>query len=196
MDYNRGQNLSKNHSLQANSYLEVQPIQDLRFRSSFGYKMNASAYRQYTPAFALSTTQTNPEDDVQQSQSSGYSYTFENTVSYAKTFNDSHNLDGLLGVSMEKWGMGDDLNVQNSNSLFPGSWKDAWSVNTQGISGTDTIIGGQRWGAGGLSSSFGRLNYNYNEAYMATLIMRADGSSNFMEGKRWGYLPSVAAGWV
>ena len=196
MDYNRGQNLSKNHSLQANAYLEVQPIQDLRFRSSFGYKMNASAYRQYTPSFALSTTQTNPEDDVQQSQSSGYSYTFENTLSYAKTFNDMHNVDGLLGVSMEKWGMGDDLNVQNSNSLFPGSWEHAWIVNTQGISGTNTIIGGQPWGEGGLSSFFGRLNYNYNETYMATVIMRADGSSNFMKGKRWGYFPSVAAGWV
>lgn len=30
---------------------------------------------------------------------------------------------------------------------------------------------------------------------MATVIMRADGSSNFARGHRWGYFPSVSAGW-
>jgi len=196
MVYNRGQNISKNHSLLANAYLEVQPIQNLRFRSSFGYKMNASSYRQYTPIYALSTTSTNPEDDVQQNQGSGYSYTFENTLSYLWSINDKHNFDALAGVSMEKWGMGEDLSVTNSGSLFPGSWKNAWITNTPGVSGTNTVIGGAPWGEGGLSSFFGRVNYNYNETYMASLIMRADGSSNFAKGHRWGYFPSVAAGWV
>ncbi len=196
MVYNRGQNLSKNHSLLANAYLDIQPIKDLRFRSSFGYKMNASSYRQYTPTYALSTTSTNAEDDVSQSMGSGYSYTFENTLSYLWSVADLHNFDALAGVSMEKWGMGEGLNVSNSNSLFPGSWKNAWITNTPSVSGTNTIIGGAPWGAGGLSSYFGRLNYNYNETYMATLIMRADGSSNFAKGNRWGYFPSAAVGWV
>ena len=196
MYYNRGLNLDKNHSLFANAYLEVQPIKDLRFRSSFGYRFSASSYRQYTPTFVLSTTQSNPEDDIQQSQSSGYSYTFENTLSYAKTFNEVHNFEGLLGVSMERSGMGEGLNVANSNSLFPGSWKNAWITNTPLISSTNTRIGGAPWDEGGLSSFFGRLNYNYNETYMATLIFRRDGSSNFPKGNRWSNFPSVAAGWV
>src|SRR5690606_8315258 len=161
---------NKNHSLFANAYLEVQPIQDLRFRSSFGYRFNASSYRQYTPSFALSTTQSNPEDDVQQSQSSGYSYTFENTLSYAKTFTEVHNFEGLLGVSMERSGMGESLNASNANPRFPGSWKSAWVTNTPLISSTNTRVGGAPWVEGGLSAFFGRLNYNYNETYMATLI--------------------------
>lgn len=196
MVYNRGQNLSKNHSLLANAYLELQPIQDLKFRSSFGYKMNASSYRQYTPAFALSTTVTNAEDDVEQNQGNGYSLTFENTLSYLWSINDIHNFDALAGASMEKWGMGEDLSAANSISLFPGSWKNAWITNTPNISGTHTVISGAPWGEGGLSSFFGRLNYNYKETYMGTLIMRADGSSNFAKGHRWGYFPSLAAGWV
>lgn len=40
------------------------------------------------------------------------------------------------------------------------------------------------------------MNYDYNEKYMLTFVMRADGSSNFKRGKRWGYFPSVSAGWV
>lgn len=196
MVYNRGQNRSKNHSLLANAYLELQPIKNLKFRSSFGYRMTASSYRQYTPAYALSTTVSNAEDDVQQNQGSGYSTTFENTLSYLWSINDKHNFDVLAGTSMESWGMGDDLSARNSGSLFPGSWKNAWITNTPGVSGTNTVISGAPWGEGGLSSFFGRLNYNYKETYMATLIMRADGSSNFAKGNRWGYFPSVAAGWV
>lgn len=47
-----------------------------------------------------------------------------------------------------------------------------------------------------MASFFGRVNWNYNEKYMATAIIRADGSSNFARGNRWGYFPSVSAGWV
>jgi TonB-linked SusC/RagA family outer membrane protein len=196
MVYSRGNNLSKNHSLFANVYLELQPIKNLRYRSSFGYKMNASSYRQYTPVYNLSTTSSNVTDDVNQSQSLGFSYTFDNTVSYVMSVDDIHNFDAVIGQSIEKWGMGEEIRGENSNTLFPGSWNHAWLVNTQGISATETSVGGKPWDAGALASFFGRVNYDYQEKYMATLILRADGSSNFARGKRWGYFPSVSAGWV
>lgn len=196
MVYNRGNNLSKNHSLLANAYLEVQPVSGLQFRSSFGYRMTSSSYRQYTPEYQLSTTSSNAEDDVTQNQGSGYNWTLENTLAYQWDINGLHAFDMLLGQSIEKWGMGDDIAATNSNSLFPGQWKNAWISNTQGISGTNTVISGAPWGAGSLASFFGRVNYNYKETYMLSLIMRADGSSNFARGNRWGYFPSLAAGWV
>lgn len=196
MVYRRGQNISKNHSLFANVYAEIQPIKDLRIRSSYGYKMNASSYRQYTPIYNLATTIQNATDDVSQNQSLGYSYTLDNTLSYSFKLNDNHNMDALIGQSVEKWGMGEGVSGGNSNSLFPGSWKHAWLSNTQGITSTETSVGGSPWGSGALASFFGRINYDYKEKYMATLIMRADGSSNFARGNRWGYFPSVSAGWL
>ena len=48
---------------------------------------------------------------------------------------------------------------------------------------------------GTIASFFGRANWNYDEKYMVTAIIRADGSNNFARGKRWGYFPSVSAGW-
>ena len=47
-----------------------------------------------------------------------------------------------------------------------------------------------------LASWFGRVNYDWNETYMATVTVRYDGSSIFADGKRWGFFPSVSAGWV
>lgn len=196
MTYRRGQNLSKNHSLSANVYTEIQPIKNLKYRSSFGYKMNASSYRQYTPQYDLSTTSTNATDDISQNQSVGYSYTFDNTLSYAMDINDDHSADIVIGQSIEKWGMGEGVSAGNSNSLFPGSWDHAWLTNTQGITANETSVGGAPWGEGGIASFFGRINYDYKEKYMATFILRSDGSSNFARGNRWGYFPSASAGWV
>ncbi len=196
MSYRRGQNLSKNHSLFANVYAVIQPVKDLKYRSSFGYKMNASSYRQYTPTYELSTTINNATDDVSQSQSVGFSYTFENTLSYAMNIDDVHSADIVVGQSIEKWGMGEGVNAANSNSLFPGSWDHAWLTNTKGITANQTSVGGAPWGEGAIASFFGRINYDYQEKYMATFILRGDGSSNFARGNRWGYFPSASAGWV
>ena len=68
--------------------------------------------------------------------------------------------------------------------------------NTQGISSSLTTVGGGPQTAGRLASFFGRANYNYMEKYMFSATVRADGSSNFARGKRWGVFPSFSAGWV
>lgn len=44
-------------------------------------------------------------------------------------------------------------------------------------------------------SLIGRLNYNYDERYLFEAQFRYDGSSRFYEGHRWGFFPSVSAGW-
>lgn len=46
-----------------------------------------------------------------------------------------------------------------------------------------------------LVSYFGRLNYNLMERYLLTLTLRADGSSRFSEGNKWGYFPAAAFAW-
>jgi TonB-linked SusC/RagA family outer membrane protein len=57
-------------------------------------------------------------------------------------------------------------------------------------------VGSSPWGDGGILSYFGRVGYTFRDKYMLTGILRADASSNFARGKRWGYFPSVSAGWV
>lgn len=47
-----------------------------------------------------------------------------------------------------------------------------------------------------LNSLFGRLGYNYSDRYYAEVSFRVDGSSKFNRAHRWGFFPSVAAGWT
>lgn len=46
-----------------------------------------------------------------------------------------------------------------------------------------------------LASWLGRINYSYKSRYLATVSMRADGSSRYSKGSKWGYFPSVALAW-
>ena len=192
----QGQNLSENYGLQTSAYLEIQPIKNLIVKSQFGYRMSASRYRSYDGIRHLSNNTNVTIDEVSQSASSGHNYTFDNTVSYSFVINEANKFDVVLGQSIEKWGMGANVNSSGKNSIFPGLFDYAWVDNTKPTELSQRGAGGSPWGDGSLASFFGRINYNYNETYLLSLVMRADGSSNFSRGNRWGYFPSVSAGWV
>lgn len=193
--YTRNNRYNKGYRLQSNFFLEFAPIKGLTFRSSAGWLYYHGESRSYVPTYELSTKTSNPLDDVSQSQNYSIRWTWENTANWVKSFG-NHNIDLLAGQSLEKWGYGSSVNVTNSVSLFPGSFEHAYITNANVVDPAYTSIGGSPNGQGALSSFFGRLNYNYNETYLLSFVMRADGSSNFARGHRWGYFPSVSAGWV
>ena len=195
MKYDEGDSYTKRYRLQSNFFLEYVPIEGLKFRSSAGWLYRHNESRSYVPTYELSTKKSNPNDDVRQSQGYSTRWSWENTVNYVKAF-DLHHIDVLLGQSVEKWGYGNNVNVTNSNSLFPGSFDHAYIDNANVVDPAYTKIEGSPNDQGALSSFFGRVNYNYNETYLLSLVLRADGSSNFARGHRWGYFPSVSAGWV
>jgi TonB-linked SusC/RagA family outer membrane protein len=190
----RGKNLNKNYNLRTNAFLEIQPVKDLKFRSVFGFNFSAGIGRRYRP-YARFSSNSEQLDDVYQSANTGHSWAWENTLSYTYVFNNTHTVDLLAGTSMEKSGMGQRMDATNRTSLFPGLWDYAWLSNT-GPTSSSTVLNGTPLDEERLQSFFGRVNYNYKEKYMLTLIMRSDGSSTFARGHRWGYFPSVSAGWV
>ena len=193
--YRRNNRYNKGYRLQSNFFLELSPIQGLTYRSSYGWLYNHSESRSYVPVYQLSTKTSNPNDDVSQSQSYSIRWSWENTVNWVHSFG-SHNIDFLVGQSLEKWGYGNSVGVTNSNSLFPGSFDHAYITNANVVDPAYTSISGSPNGQGALSSFFGRVNYNYNETYLFSAVLRADGSSNFARGHRWGIFPSFSAGWV
>ena len=196
MEYTRGTNLSKNHQLVGKVYAELQPIRNLIIRSSFGYNMSAYTYRSFTPAYDLALgNNSQAYNSLTQNMGVGLGWTFENTASYKLQTASGSNLDFLVGTSAEKWGLGENMSATNVESIFD-DFEHAYLDNTPLVYEDRTKVGGSPWGEGGLLSYFGRVNYNYNEKYMATAILRGDASSNFAKGHRWGFFPSVSAGWV
>jgi TonB-linked SusC/RagA family outer membrane protein len=96
-------------------------------------------------------------------------------------------------MSAERWGLGENLSTTNTGSVFS-DFEHAY-IDNANVPATSSISGSP-WGKGGILSYFGRVNYDYKETYMLTLVLRADASSNFAKGHRWGTFPSVSAGWL
>ena len=134
------------------------------------------------------------QDKVTQSSWNGLQWSWDNTVSYDFTLNDFHKFNVLVGNSLERWGFGENLAGSNKGSEFD-SFEYAYLSNVKTVTSGTTTATGSPWDDGGIVSFFGRVNYDYKGKYMASVTMRADGSSNFARGHRWGYFPSVSAGW-
>lgn len=194
LDYTANQTESKSHYLQASAYVDLQPIQKLHFRSQFGYLMGASAGHSYTPTYLLGRMSNQTEDAVSQSASSYNRFTWDNTASYSFTVNE-HAIDVLAGASIEKWGNGQSLSASMRGSDFT-DLEHAYLSNVSVEPSSTSSISGSPYSQGSIASFFARANWNWKEKYMVSATVRADGSSNFARGHRWGIFPSVSAGWV
>ncbi len=194
--YNRGRNRQKTYSLHASVYAELQPIKNLKFKSQFGYRLSGSSNRSYKMMYHLNTSQYNDNDVVSQSMKLGHRITWENTASYHFDINKAHVFDVVLGQSIEKWGMGESISASAWNSIFPNDFDRAYLSNTKPALLSQISASGSPSTAGALASFFGRVNYSLKDRYLFSATVRADGSSNFARGHRWGVFPSFSAGWI
>jgi len=194
MIYNRGYNENHGYSLHMSGNIKVQPVKGLTWKSQFNYKQDNGTYRSYSQSYRLTNFDYSDVDVVSQSGWAGWSWSWENTVNWLFNLGQNH-FDVMAGSTLEHSGFGESVNSSNSKVLWPNQWKYAYVDNTEGTPSKNDV-GGSTWGDSGLASFFGRINYDYAEKYMLTLILRRDGSSNFMRGHRWGTFPSVSAGWV
>lgn len=111
----------------------------------------------------------------------------ENTLTYTKRFNRKHNFQFLGGFTM-----------QGETYDYKGTVAEQMTTESLGINGLHTgnyqnVTPWQYdWT---MMSALLRVNYNYKYKYYATASFRADGSSKFPSGNRWGYFPSVGLSW-
>lgn len=193
MDYLRSRVKSQNYTARGSLYLIIQPIKNLKFKTNFGYAYNGWTSREYIPVYKLNTVNFSEMDKVSQGSGNGLQWSWDNTLNYEFAISNDHKFNVLVGNSIEKWGLGEDVSGSNKGSIFD-SFEYGYLRNVSSIS-KNTTLDGIPWGEGGMVSYFGRLNYDYAGKYMASVVMRADASSNFANGHRWGYFPSFSAGW-
>ena len=191
----QGLNLSKGHSLNASAFLEIQPIKNLIFKSQVAYSFGAGSYRDNNRKIRLSNNHNTTVESVSQSQNVGNDWKLDNTLTY-NFIKDKHNATIMVGQSIEKGGFGENVGSGGNINIFDLGWDYAWVNNLQPAQLSDRSASGSPYGESRFASFFGRISYNFKETYMATVIMRADGSANFARGHRWGYFPSFSAGWI
>lgn len=174
-------------------------IKNLKFKSEFGLDWYYNTDKKYygTSTYnartnSVDTKGTHPMAyfiDTQRKtvrNTNTLNYDFKNLIK-----NKNHSLNILLGE--ETINKKSNVNDDRLN-LFPTTFTaaQAWAMSSQG---TPYYVNKYNNADDNLLSFFGRANYNFMDKYLLSATFRADGSSKFSEGNRWGYFPSAAVAW-
>jgi len=209
MVYNN-QNETKTQKLLGDVYAELQPLKNLRLKTTFGLNYSSSANHSYTPIYDnLSVYAYNRYETINQGSSVSYTINWDNTANYILKVKD-HTFDLLAGSAIRKY-QGSFVGGMNTGSTLFASFDrgylstsnvtsismsaDTSAANKQTVTHAMSLYGNAN-AVYAQASFFGRINYSYQEKYLASAIFRADGSTMFAPGRQWGYFPSLSVGWV
>ncbi len=168
------------------TYAEATILPELKFRSAIGIDYSVLDQRTYNPITSLSGASPNG------SASSGYvqtqNYLTTQTLSYLKNFFDNRLNVDVTAVYEHQWNVQENNRVDGQN--FP-------SDNTNYLTSAAQITGGTAsWTKFSIESMLARVNLGWEGKYLLGASIRRDGSSKFPEQGRYGYFPSVSAGWI
>ncbi len=192
-------NKRRDFGVGATLYWIIEPIKNLRYRGQINTGYSANNYRHTSMPFSASSTNASGNYGMEQNQQQSSSMSVENTITYTLPEFAKNKIDVMIGqsVEMSKWDTRMSMTFSQSpddlNSLVLNGWNFTIPSNMAGMTG---YSGYDNPREGRIASFFGRINYNYDERYLLTAIVRHDGSNNFARGHRWHTYPSVSAGWV
>lgn len=119
------------------------------------------------------------------------SWGWDNVLNYERVFDDLHKFNFTLGTSLyeERYEgiFGTGFGIPNNSYQFAALFQ-ANEIRDNGASSGRGIFR--------LQSYFGRVQYNYNYKYLASFILRRDGTTRFGPDNRYGYFPALSLGWV
>ncbi|MCC7464866.1 MAG: TonB-dependent receptor [Saprospiraceae bacterium] len=141
------------------------------FRTNYGFDSRKDYFYGFEPIFMVSSSQLNNLERTSRDSSRFQNWLWENTLTYDRSWEDFR-LNVLAGQTAQEFTFKKRRTI--NNVLQPN---------------------GEEFSDWAMLSYLGRVNATFFDRYLLTASLRADGSSRFNKNNRWGYFPSVAAGW-
>ncbi len=172
-------------------YIELILAKNLKLKTQFSYVYTTTENFKYSPSIMPVAERYRYGGEADRSVSNIKNMTSETTLSYQKTIKKKHKVDVMAGftaqntrnntLSMSGRGyLDDNVTAYNMGSL----------VDKRAITQSSSASMLQRY------SALARLNYSYGGRYFVTFTARADGSSVFADGHKWGFFPAAAFKWT
>ncbi len=187
------------------SFSEASPLKGLKASMFMAYNFNSTLDHVYSSKFDLyqfdinginsstgglteSYSQGIPTNNFNKSNSLGWQLTLRPQINYERDFG-RHSIAALLLYESYK-----------SYSDTMTGYKTGYYVDNPidislGLENLSPYVTGSHYSTG-MASYAGRFNYAFDKRYLLEFTFRADGSYKFAPENRWGYFPSVAAGWI
>ena len=180
----------KRNRLNSNATLNIDIIKGLQLNLMGAMDNNNYTDQRFTPTSAIrdwATTAEGAATSAARNNSLSNRYLFQSTLNFRKSFDKKHNVEALIGYSVEKTEF--EASAQSASG-FPNDWSPIFtnaSVKSVGSSITA--------GATALLSYFGRASYDFKNKYILSGSIRRDGSSLFGADNQWGVFPAVSGAW-
>lgn len=181
-------NVFQGYRMLGNFFGEVEPLEGLKIRSSFGVDVTNNHRVNFSfPSFEASEPVT--QNGFGENWDRWYNWTVTNTITYSKSFG-NHNINLLAGHEA----------VKNSYRGIFGGISQLFSEDINGryvnlaLGNVDSRAVSSYGSFSTLLSYFGKVDYNYQDLYYADFTLRRDGSSNFGPNNRYGVFPAGSVG--
>jgi TonB-linked SusC/RagA family outer membrane protein len=169
-----------------NAFLEFKLLNNLKFKTMLGGDYTATDINYYSPSNVGAYRTAAPKPAAATSTNAYvWNYISENTLTWSKTVG-NHDINLMAGYSFQKENA--DSTVINGTNIP--------DDNLQNISGATSFSATKSAYTWTQLSYLARLQYAYNEKYLFTAAIRRDGSSRFGTNSKYGYFPSLTAGWI
>jgi len=168
-----------------NIFLNYKIIKGLFFRTEFGADLQNQNDDLYRNSKTFTGASTNGYGSSEWYRNT--TFNTNNYFNYVTTLKDKHDIDATIGMSYQKFSS-DYTNVTGEDFPVDALQKLASAGRITG--GTSTLT------ESNIVSYFARANYKFNNRYLLSLSARRDGSSRFGVESRYGFFPSVSAGWI
>ncbi len=168
------------------AYVNINPIKNLNFKSTFGLDYSQKSMREFTYPITEGTV-ANSVNAVKAQQEHWTKWMWNAIATYNLEAG-KHRGDALLGVELNRE---DDMSFSGKRYDYVRMDKNYMWPNA-GVGEQEAKGYGEGYT---LTSFFGKLNYTFDDKYIASFTLRHDGSSRFGKNNRYGNFPSVSAGW-
>jgi TonB-linked SusC/RagA family outer membrane protein len=181
-------NVQKEVRLFGNAYAEVDILDNLTAKTSFGVDYNVYNFRNYTIR-DIESAEARGSNNLQTVNNYEYTWTWYNTLTYNVTLGDIHKLNFLIGTE----------SIKDYFEFFDASRTNFASdaLDNRYLSGGTGVQtnngGGSNWA---LASEFAKANYSLSSKYLLEATIRRDRSSRFAPQFREAYFPALSAGWI
>ena len=186
---------SENINIRGTLFANLTPLKGLTITSRFGYRIGSSSSNSYSFPYYANTMASSTNYSISASVSSSFYYQWENFANFNRNFG-KHNVSAMAGMSY--------INSTSSSASISAQGEDilkSYEPNFRYIGYLLDDVKPTVSNAPSRSASmsyFGRLGYSYDNRYSIQANFRADAfdSSKLHANNRWGYFPSVSAGWT
>ncbi len=180
----------KNKFLNTQVALTWKIAKGLTLRNEFGYEENTQTTKRYYGKGTSNYKNNGNLPMVTQSESEGKKWQLTNVLNYNFTLG-RHDIQAMLGQEIKS---SESKSRTFSTRYFPEGTTSSQAFDNLAL-GTPYENSSSYGSPTRISSFFGRVNYAYDDRYLATFTLRADGSSKFSKNNRWGVFPAVALAW-